>query len=109
MYSKLVAFGSALLLAGVLSSPAPAQESAAEKAREKQADTAAAGMPTKNRVCLLHSRIFVKPKKNWRRPITNMGHQQQALKHVQQAEQSVLAGIQSYNANVLNKKYCARI
>lgn len=30
MYSKLVAFGSALLLAGVLSSPAPAQESAAE-------------------------------------------------------------------------------
>jgi Zn-dependent protease with chaperone function len=35
-------FRSALLLAGVLSSPASAQESAAEKAREKQADTAAA-------------------------------------------------------------------
>ena len=43
MYSKLIAFGSALLLAGVLSSAAPAQESAAEKQREQQMDTAAAG------------------------------------------------------------------
>ena len=31
------------------------------------------------------------------------GHRQQALQQVQQAEQSVLAGIQWYNANVLNK------
>jgi hypothetical protein len=43
MHSKLIAFGSALLVATALTVLAPAQESAAEKRREQQTDTAAAG------------------------------------------------------------------
>src|SRR6476620_1939475 len=105
MYSKLIAFGSALLLAGVLSSAAPAQESAAEKAREKQADTAAAGNAYKEpHMAAALSHLRQAEEELEKANNEHGGHRQQALQQVQQAEQSVLEGITWYNANVKNKK-----
>ena len=87
-----------------LNSVAPAQESTAEAAREKRVDTAAIANSSKEphmAAALQHLRQAEEELE--KANSEHGGHRQQALQQTQQAESSVIAGIQWYNANVLNK------
>ena len=104
MHSKMIAFGSALLIAATLSVAAPAQESASEQAREKRVDTAAIANTSKEphmAAALQHLRQAEEELEKANNE--HGGHRQQALQQTQQAESSVIAGIQWYNKNVVNK------
>jgi Zn-dependent protease with chaperone function len=104
MHSKLTAFGSALLFATVLTVVTPAQESATEKQREHQTDTAAAANSYKEphmAAALQHLRQAEEELEKANNE--HGGFRQSALQQVQQAESTVVKGIQWYNANVLNK------
>jgi hypothetical protein len=105
MNSKLKTYGLALCVALALTLTAPAQESATEKAREKQVDTAAAGNAYKEphmAAALQHLRQAEEELEKANNE--HGGFRQQALQQTQQAEQTTEKGIQWYNANVLNKK-----
>ena len=105
MHSKLIAFGSALLLAATLSTTALAQESGAEKAREGQMDTAANANAYKEpRMAAALQHLRQAEEELEKANNEHGGFRQTALKQTQEAEQTVLRGIQWYNANVLNKK-----
>jgi hypothetical protein len=108
MNSKLTTYGLALCVALALTLTAPAQqESTAEKGREKQMDTAAAGNAYKEphmSAALAHLRQAEEELEKANNE--HGGFRQQALQQVQQAESTVTKGIQWYNANIgkQNKK-----
>jgi len=105
MTSKFKTYGVAVCVALALTLAAPAQESAAEKAREEQMDTAAAGNAYKEphmAAALQHLRQAEEELEKANNE--HGGYRQTALKQTQEAEASVTQGIQWYNANVLNKK-----
>jgi hypothetical protein len=104
MNSKLRKYGLALCITLALTLVAPAQESAAEKQREQQMDTAAAGNAYKEphmAAALQHLRQAEEELEKANNE--HGGFRQSALQQTQQAEQTVEKGIQWYNANVLNK------
>jgi hypothetical protein len=105
MTSKFKTYGLALCVLLALTLTAPAQESAAEKAREKQVDTAANANAYKEphmAAALQHLRQAEEELEKANNE--HGGFRQEALKQTQQAEQTTERGIQWYNANVLNKK-----
>ena len=106
MNSKLKTYVLAVCVAMALTLTAPAQqENAAEKAREKQVDTAAAGNAAKEphmAAALQHLRQAEEELEKANNE--HGGFRQAALQQTQQAEATVTKGIQWYNANVLNKK-----
>jgi Zn-dependent protease with chaperone function len=103
--SKLIAFASAWLVATALTVPAPAQESAAEKRREQQTDTAAAGNAYKEpRMAAALSHLRQAEEELEKANSEHGGFRVQALQQVQQAEATIIKGIQWYNQNVLKKK-----
>jgi hypothetical protein len=105
MYSRFIALVSTLLLVGVLSSVAPAQESGAEKQREQRTDTAAAGNAYKEpHMAAALSHLRQAEEELEKANNEHGGFRAQALQQTQQAESTVVKGIQWYNANVLNKK-----
>jgi hypothetical protein len=105
MTSKFKTYGLALCVALALTLAAPAQESAAEKAREKQMDTAAAGNAYKEpHMAAALSHLRQAEEELEKANNEHGGYRATALKQTQQAEASVTQGIQWYNANVLNKK-----
>jgi hypothetical protein len=104
MTSKFKTYGLALLIAAALTCVAPAQENAAEQAREKQMDTAAAGNAYKEpHMAAALSHLRQAEEELEKANNEHGGFRQSALQQTQQAEQSVEKGIQWYNANVLNK------
>jgi hypothetical protein len=87
-----------------LNSVAPGQDSASEQAREKRVDTAAIANSSKEphmAAALQHLRQAEEELEKANNE--HGGHRQQALQLTQQAQANVIAGIQWYNANVLNK------
>jgi hypothetical protein len=85
---------------------APAQqESPAEKGRDQRMDTAAAANATKEPHMSAALHLLRQAQEELEKANDEHGgYRKEALQHVQQAEQSVVSGIQYYNANVLNKK-----
>jgi glutamyl/glutaminyl-tRNA synthetase len=83
---------------------AAAQESTAENAREQQVDTAATGNMSKQpsmAAALSHLRQAEEELEKANNE--HGGFRAQALQQVQQAEATVVKGLQWYNTNVLNK------
>src|SRR5689334_1163309 len=104
MTSKFKTYGLALCVLLALTLTAPAQESAAEKAREKQVDTAANANAYKEphmAAALQHLRQAEEELEKANNE--HGGHRQEALKTTQQAEAQVIAGIQWYRTNVVKK------
>lgn len=105
MSSRFVAYGAALLVGAALTLVAPAQENAAEKAREQRVDTASQQNTTKEPHMAAALQHLRQAEEELEKAAPNKGgHRETALQQVQQAESSVIAGIQWYNQNVLKQK-----
>ena len=105
MHSRLIAFGSALLLSATRTLLAPAQENATEQAREKRVDTAAIANSSKEPHMAAALRHLRQAEEELEKANTEHGgHRLQALQQTQQAESSVIAGIQWYNQNIVKQK-----
>lgn len=101
MHRRLIAFGSTLLLAGALTLPALAQESAGDKQLDREAAANSKSEPHMA-AALEHLRQAEDALKQAN--AEHGGHRVAALKHVQQAEAEVTAGIQYFNAHERGKK-----
>jgi hypothetical protein len=105
VHSRMIAFGSAFLIAATLSVAAPAQEGASERAREKRVDTAAIANSSKEPHMAAALQHLRQAEEELEKAAPNKGgHLIHAMKLTQQAQSQLIAGIQWYNQNVLKQK-----
>ena len=96
MHRRLIAFGSALLLAGAMSLPSVAQENAGDKRLDREA---AANSKTEPHMAAALEHLRQAEDALKQANAEHGGHRVAALKHVQQAESEVTAGIQYFNSH----------